>query len=435
MVGDEMSKKSKVAAAGRSTDLSSQFSLSQAKKLDSKDPLKKFRKEFHFPKTKSGKQYLYFCGNSLGLQPKLTKKYIDEELKEWAKFGVEGHFHAKRPWLPYHEFVIESLANLVGAKPIEVTAMNSLTVNLHLLFASFYKPTAQRSLIMIEENSFPSDEYAVQSQADLHGYDPKTTILRAPNSTQKVIEMIEQHGEKIAVVWLGHVNYLTGYAFDLKKIADAAHRKGCMFGVDLAHGIGNLKLNLHDDGVDFATWCSYKYLNSGPGGISGIFVHEKHGTDTTRSRLSGWWGHNKKTRFEMGPEFEAISGAEGFQLSNPPIFQLAALRASLDLFDKAKITRLREKSVQLTGFLEMGLKELIPDLQILTPANPNERGTQLCLRIPKAPKELVKKLLAKGVICDFRSPDIVRVAPVPMYNSFQDVFEFVHIFKKILESS
>lgn len=409
-----------------------EFSLKEAKKLDGKDPLKKFRSEFQFPKTKSGKDFLYFCGNSLGLQPKSTRKYIDEELKEWAKYGVEGHFHAKRPWLPYHEFVTESLARLVGAKTHEVVAMNSLTVNLHLLFSSFYRPTPDRHQILIEETTFPSDEYAVASQAELHGSDKKGSIIHTPVDTEKVLEIIKTQGHKISIVWLGHVNYLTGYAFDLKRIAEAAHKKGCLFGVDLAHGIGNLALNLHEDGVDFATWCSYKYLNSGPGGISGIFIHEKHGLNSQQPRLSGWWGHDKKTRFQMGPEFNPIPGAEGWQLSNPPIFQLAALRASLDVFDRAGIKRLREKSKLISTFLEMGISSEIPAIQLMTPKDPEQRGTQLSLRLSHAPKEMVGKLNKLGVICDFREPDIIRLAPCPLYTRYSDVFQVVQVLKKIL---
>lgn len=410
------------------------FTLAEARKLDQKDPLKKFRGEFIFPKLK-GKTCIYLCGNSLGLQPKGTRKYIDQELKDWAALGVEGHFHAKRPWLPYHEFVTASLAKLAGAKVHEVVAMNSATVNAHILLSAFYRPTKQRSKILIEQSAFPSDEYAAASQAELHGLDKFRTVLHAEPTTESVLETIEQHGSEIHTIWLGHVHYLSGYAFDLKLIAEAAHAKGCLLGVDLAHAMGNLALKLHDDGVDFATWCSYKYLNSGPGGISGIFVHERHGLNTSLPRLSGWWGHNKKTRFEMGPDFDPIPGAEGYQLSNPPIFQLAALRASLDLFDKAGIDRLRAKSVKLTGFLEQGLRERIPDLKIWTPSEPESRGAQLSLRLPFKPKSLVQDLIKKGVICDFREPDIVRVAPAPLYCTFQDAYRFVEILKTILEKA
>lgn len=410
------------------------FSLAEARKLDQKDPLKRFRKEFLFPEMRKGKPFIYLCGNSLGLQPKAARKYIDQELKDWAALGVEGHFHAKRPWLPYHEFVTASLAKLAGAKKHEVVAMNSATVNAHLLLSAFYRPSRERYKILIESSAFPSDDYAVASQVELHGYDKSRGVMRVEPTTESVLSAIERHGHEIHTVWLGHVHYLSGYAFDLKAIAAAAHAKGCLFGVDLAHAMGNLALTLHDDGVDFATWCSYKYLNSGPGGISGIFVHEKHGLDPKLPRLSGWWGHNKATRFEMGPTFDPIPGAEGFQLSNPPIFQLAALRASLDLFDKAGIMKLRAKSLKLTGFLEKGLRERIPDLTIWTPAEPKKRGAQLSLRLPHKPKSLVQTLIKKGVICDFREPDIVRVAPTPLYSSFQDVFHFVEILKDALGS-
>ncbi len=409
------------------------FSLKEAERLDRQDPLKGLRKEFLFPMFKKGQPYIYLCGNSLGLQPKGTRRYIDQELKDWAALGVEGHFHATRPWLPYHEFVTASLAKLVGGSKREVVAMNSATVNAHILLSAFYRPTADRHKILIERSAFPSDEYAVASQVELHGFDKKQSVLHAEPTNESVLEMIARHGSEIAVVWLGNVHYLSGYAFDLKAIAQAAHANGALFGVDLAHAIGNLHLSLHDDGVDFATWCSYKYLNSGPGGISGIFVHEKHGLDTRRPRLSGWWGHNKTTRFAMGPDFDPIPGAEGYQLSNPPIFQLAALRASLDLFDRAGIAKLRKKSVQLTGFLEAGLRQEIPALEIWTPSDPARRGCQLSLRLPRKPKNLVQNLLKKGVICDFREPNIVRVAPTPLYSSYKDVFRFVEILQSILE--
>lgn len=411
------------------------FNLQTAKKLDAKDPIKGFRKEFHFPKQKNGKPYLYFTGNSLGLQPKKTRQYIVEEIEAWAKWGVEGHFHARRPWLPYHEFVTNSLAKLVGAHADEVVAMNSLTTNLHLLFSAFYRPDSQRNLIMVEENAFSSDLYALGSQLEMHQWSATAHLLKVSCSTEAVLSELDRSGDRVAIVWLGQVNYQSGYAFDLAKIAKKAHEKGCLFGVDLAHGIGNLRLNLHDDGVDFATWCSYKYLNSGPGGISGIYVNRRHAQNPKQFRLAGWWGHDKASRFEMGPRFHPILGAEGFQLSNPPIFQLAALRASLDLFDRAKIDRLRKKSVLLTGFLELGLRDFVPEVEIVTPPWPELRGAQLSLRVRTSPSTLVRALNKLGVICDSREPDILRVAPAPLYNSFSDVFSFVQILRQCLQTA
>lgn len=408
------------------------WTLAEARALDAKDPLARLRREFRFPKTRAGREYLYFCGNSLGLQPKRTARYLREELDDWARHGVEGHVHATRPWLSYHEQVTASLARLVGAAPDEVVAMNTLSVNLHLLFCAFYRPALTRTKILIEASAFPSDEYAVASQLRFHGLDPATCLVKVPVSTEAVLDAIDRHGHSIAVVWLGHVHYLTGYAFDLATIVERAHAKGCLVGVDLAHGIGNVPLALHDHGVDFATWCSYKYLNAGPGGISGVFIHERHAKNAQQFRLAGWWGHDKASRFAMEPDFKPIPGAEGWQLSNPPIFQLAALRASLDLFDMAGMKKLRRKSERLTAFLERGLRRDLPDVRIATPSDPKRRGAQLSLQVPRAPKALPKALLKRGVICDFREPDVVRVAPVPMYTRFADVYRFVKILGDVI---
>lgn len=410
--------------------------------LDEKDPLRQFRGEFNFPKNSDGSDVLYFTGNSLGLQPKKTKEYVLEELEDWATMGVEGHWRARHPWLPYHEFCTEGLSRVVGGMPGEVVAMNSLTANIHFMFVSFYRPTKTRHKIVIEQNAFPSDQYAVASQARFHGLDPKTTVIElkprvgeATLRTEDILEVIERDGSSIALVFLGGVNYLTGQAFDMKSITAAAKKAGCVVGFDLAHAAGNLKLNLHDWGVDFAVWCNYKYLNSGPGAIGGCFVHESHAKETL-PRFEGWWGHDKESRFEMPHDFRPIGGAETWQVSNPPILQLAALRASLELFDAAGMDNLRKKSVSLTGYLEELLVANLPSgfCTILTPKNPEERGCQLSLRLKGRPKEIQKKLEESGVICDFREPDVIRVGPAPLYNSFHDVWRFANLLGKYVDA-
>ncbi|MGZ3698673.1 MAG: kynureninase, partial [Bdellovibrionota bacterium] len=358
-----------------------------ARAQDSRDPLKRFRGEFLIPKGRGGKPWIYLAGNSLGLQPKKVKAYIEQELKDWAKFGVEGHFLAKHPWLPYHEILTEQTARLVGAKSLEVVVMNTLTVNVHLMMVSFYRPTRERYKILVEGGAFPSDQYAVASQARFHGRDPREAVLElkprageATLRTEDILSTIEREGSSIALVLLGSVNYLTGQAFDVEAITRAAHAKGSVVGFDFAHGAGNLHLKLHEWGPDFAVWCGYKYLNSGPGSLSGCFVHERHAARPDLPRFSGWWGHDKSTRFQMGPEFKPIPGAEGWQLSNPPIFQMASLRASMELFDQAKIERLRAKSEKLTGYLEF-LLDRLPEgfCKIITPRDPAQRGAQLSL--------------------------------------------------------
>ena len=418
-------------------------SLEFAKQLDAQDSLRKYRFEFCFPRCGERTQALYFAGNSLGLAPVNARKYINEELDDWALFGVEGHFESRHPWLPYHELVTDMLARLVGALPEEVVAMNSLTVNLHLMLVTFYKPTKQRFKIAIESDTFPSDRYAVQSQARFHGFDAEEAILSItprPGEDllreEDILTFIEKRGQELSVLLLGDVNYLTGQAFNLAKIAAACHEQGCIFGVNLAHGAGNLELHLHDDAVDFAVWCSYKYLNSGPGGIAGCFIHNTHGQDLERQRFAGWWGHNKETRFKMGPDFDALPGAEGFQLSNPPIFQLAALRASLEYFDSIGMTNLRAKSEILTAYAEFVLLSIPVDhFSIITPSDVAQRGAQLSVRVKNSPQNLLKRLQAKGAICDFRQPDIIRVAPAPLYCSFEDVFEFGQILGGLVEGS
>lgn len=410
--------------------------------LDEKDELKKFRDEFLFPRTPTGEKYTYLCGNSLGLQPRKTQDYIQQELIDWARLGVEGHFEAKNPWLPYHEFVTQPLARLVGALPTEVVAMNGLTVNLHLLMVSFYRPTKQRYKIVIEGNAFPSDQYAVASQAQFHapqvGFDPAAAIIevfpRAGETqirTEDFIEVLEKNKNEIALVMIGGVNYLNGQLFDIPTLCKKTHEIGSVFGVDLAHAAGNVLLKLHDWNVDFAAWCSYKYLNSGPGGISGVFIHEKHAKNKTLPKFAGWWGHDKQTRFAMPSKFQPMETAEAWQLSNPPIFQLAALRASLELFDEATMGRLRDKSKRLTAFLAEQLQTLPAGfVDIFTPSHPDERGAQLSLKIKGGTREMVASLRKDGIICDFREPNIIRVAPAPLYNNFTDCAVFVERLKK-----
>lgn len=419
-----------------------------AGKTDEEDSLKNFREKFYIPKRELGEDVLYFTGNSLGLQPKTTKSYIEQELKDWATFGVEGHFHAKNPWLPYHEFVTEQLAKIVGAKKSEVVAMNSLTVNLHLLMVSFYRPTNERYKIMIESDAFPSDKYAVKSQIAFHagfgfqvsGFKSDALIELKPREnettlrTEDILKTIEENSDSLALVLLGGVNYYTGQKFDFATITKAGQKAGAIVGFDLAHAAGNVELKLHDWNADFAAWCSYKYLNAGPGGIAGIFVHERHHENENLPRFAGWWGHDKETRFLMDDEFIPIKSAEGWQLSNPPIFQLAALKASLDIFEEAGMKNLVEKSKKLTGYLEFLLDKIETDrIEIITPSDENQRGCQLSIRVKNADKNLFKAISEKGVIADWREPDVIRVAPVPLYNSFMDCWRFVGILKNCLE--
>lgn len=407
---------------------------------DAVDPLNKFREKFFIPRQSNGEEVLYFTGNSLGLQPKTAREYIEQELKDWETLGVEGHFHAKNPWMPYHEFLTEQMANVIGAKPLETVVMNSLTVNLHLLMVSFYRPTRERYKIVIEAGAFPSDQYAVQSQIKFHGFEAENALIELePREgenclrTEDIERTITENGDSIALILLGGVNYYTGQAFEMRRIAEIGHRVGAVVGFDLAHAAGNLELHLHDWSVDFAAWCSYKYLNAGPGGIAGIFVHERHAEAFDLPRFAGWWGHEKETRFLMKPEFKPMRGAEGWQLSNPPIFQLAALRASLDVFEAAGMKNLVEKSRKLTGYLEFLLGEIRDErISVITPSNPTERGCQLSIRVKNADKNLFRTISEKGVVADWREPDVIRVAPVPLYNSFTDVFKFAEILKNCL---
>lgn len=408
--------------------------------MDEVDPLKKYRDQFHLPMQKNGEPYIYLCGNSLGLQPKSTRAAIEQELLDWENYGVEGHFHAKNPWMPYHEFLTNAMANVVGAKPIEVVVMNTLSVNLHLMMVSFYRPTAKRSKILIEFDAFPSDKYAVESQIKFHGFDSKESLieLKARDGEEcirmeDIEKVIEEEGDEIALIMIGNTNYYTGQFFDMKHIAKLGHAKGCIVGFDCAHGAGNVELNLHDSGVDFAVWCSYKYLNSGPGSLGGCFVHERHAYNKNLPRFAGWWGHNKETRFGMRDGFDPIPGVEAWQLSNPPILSMAAIKASLEVFEEAGMNNLRTKAVKLTGYLEYLIDELKDDrIKIITPRDTSQRGCQLSIQVRSADKTLFDKITKAGVIADWREPDVIRVAPIPLYNSFGDVWRFVEVLDKAL---
>ncbi|WP_439151464.1 kynureninase [Winogradskyella sp.] len=414
--------------------------LEYAKKQDTLDELASYRQQFHIPKDKNGNELIYLCGNSLGLQPKSTKVYINQELEDWANLGVEGHTEAKNPWLGYHEFLTESSAKLVGAKPIEVVTMNSLTANLHFMMASFYQPTKTRYKILIESDAFPSDKYAVESQLRHHGYDDKEGLLLwSPRENEELLRyedlenLLEAHGNEIALIMIGGVNYYTGQFFDLKHTAELGHSYGCMVGFDCAHGAGNVNLDLHNSGADFAVWCTYKYLNSGPGSLSGCFVHERHAYNKDLNRFTGWWSHNKATRFNMRHEFDALPGAEGWQLSNPPILSMAAIKASLDMFNEVGFDKLLKKSKRLTSYFEFLLKDLGEGvIRIITPSDPEERGCQLSIQVLNADKSLHQKLTEAGVISDWRDPDVIRCAPVPLYNSYKDVYLMVKKMKAIL---
>ena len=414
--------------------------LEYALNRDQKDALRPYREAFHIPRDNKGNDWLYFTGNSLGLQPKTTKAVVEQELKDWANLGVEGHFQAKNPWMPYHEYLTESMAKIMGAKPIEVVVMNTLTANLHFLMASFYNPTKKRPKILIESDAFPSDRYAVQTQLEFHGYDPKECLIEwSPRAGKTLLHiedlesLLEKQGAEIALILIGGVNYYTGQYLDLKKIAKLGHAKGCKVGIDLAHGAGNIQPDLHASGVDFAAWCTYKYLNSGPGSLGGVFVHQRYAHDKNLKRFAGWWSQNKTSRFDMRQALDITPGAEGWQLSNPPILSMAAIKASLDLFNEVGMEALREKSIQLTGYLEYLINELnSPDIEIITPKDPNQRGCQLSIRVKNTDKTLHKKLTEKHVITDWRKPDVIRCAPVPFYNSFEDVYLMVEILKTLL---
>ena len=411
-----------------------------AREMDATDPLRNYRERFHIPKGSNGQDCVYLCGHSLGLQPTTARCYVEQELEDWSALGVEAHFRGKNPWMPYHRLLTEQTSRLMGAKPMEVVVMNSLTVNLHLMMVSFYRPTSRRHKILIEESAFPSDQYAVKSQIRYHGFNPADSLIELkPREGERVLrkedilELIEREGDLIALIMLGGVNYSSGQFFDLGSITKAGHVKGCVVGFDLAHAAGNLPLKLHEWDVDFAVWCSYKYLNGGPGCIAGCFVHERHAHNADLPRFSGWWGHDQQTRFQMGPEFRPMLGAEGWQLSNPPILSLAALRASMEIFDEVGMPAVREKSLLLTGYLEFLLQQQQSErFSIITPPEPERRGAQLSIRVPNGGRTVCQRLTEEGVLCDWREPDILRVAPVPLYNTFQDVQAFVEKFAAAL---
>jgi kynureninase len=420
-----------------------QNSLAYARKMDELDELRDYRSRYHMPVQDNGQPYTYLCGNSLGLQPKTTAGYLQQELEDWKNLGVEGHFHAKNPWMPYHEFLTETMAKVVGAKPNEVVVMNTLTVNLHLMMVSFYRPVGNRNKIIIEADAFPSDKYAVESQIRFHGLSPEDCLieLKARDGEvclrqEDVLEVIDSQGEDVALILLGNTNYYTGQFFDMKTISAHGHAKGCMVGFDCAHGAGNVPLNLHDSGCDFAVWCNYKYLNSGPGGMGGAFIHERHSDSEDIPRLEGWWGHNKETRFKMRDAFDPTPGAEAWQLSNPPILAMVAVWSALKIFDEVGMARLRKKAISLTGYLEYLFNTLGADVvYIVTPDDPEQRGSQLSIQVRNADKQLFNKITEEGVIADWREPDVIRVAPVPMYNSYEDVYNFDAILKSAIAAN
>lgn len=421
-----------------------QFSADEdfAKELDVQDPLRSFRERFHLPSGKNGKPLIYFAGNSLGLMPKSAKEIVEQELHDWATLGVAAHLEGKTPWYSYHETLRDPAARLVGAKTNEVICMNSLTVNLHLMMATFYRPTKSRFKILMEDPAFPSDTYAIKTQIVHHGLNPKDALMLASPrkgeltaQTEDVLDLINKHAKELAVVLIGGVNFFTGQLFDIPTITAAAQKHGITVGVDLAHAIGNVPLSLHDWNVDFAVWCSYKYLNAGPGAVAGAFVHERHATNTDLPRLAGWFGNDPNTRFRMQlePEFIPVPSADGWQVSNPPILAMAPLRASLAIFDEAGgMKSLREKSIRLTNYLQFLLEsgldgQVKKALTIITPRKENERGCQLSILVHEHGKEVFGKLEAAGVTCDFREPNVIRVAPTPLYNTFHEVWRFTHI--------
>ena len=415
-----------------------------AHQLDTEDPLHGFREKFHLPLGKNGKPLIYFAGNSLGLMPKSARQVIDQELDDWAKLGVDAHLEGKTAWYSYHETLREPTARLIGAKPVEVICMNSLTVNLHLMMATFYRPTKSRFKILMEDPAFPSDTYAIKTQIVHHGFDPEETLVLArPRKGEFAVRQedieaaLEMHADQLAVVIIGGVNFFTGQLFDIPKITAAAQKRGVTVGIDLAHGIGNVPLALNDWNVDFAVWCSYKYLNAGPGAVAGAFLHERHATNIELPRLAGWFGNDPNTRFRLHlePEFIPVPSANGWQISNPPILSMAPLRASLAIFDQAGgMEPLRAKSIKLTGYLQF-LLEQAPDkgqsgsdrYSVITPRQAESRGCQLSILVREHPKELFNKLEAAGVKCDFREPNVIRAAPTPLYNTFHEVWRFSRI--------
>lgn len=414
--------------------------LAFAKEYDHNESLKNYRKRFIFPQH-DGHDVIYFTGNSLGLQPTTTQRYIQQELNDWGKFGVEGHFLAQNPWLSYHEFLTEKMAKIVGALPQETVMMNQLTVNLHLLMVSFYRPTSERFKILCEAKAFPSDQYALQSQLKFHGFKVQDALIEIEPREgeyhiheEDILAAIEKNKDSLALIMIGGVNYFSGQVFDMKRITEAGHKAGAIVGFDLAHAAGNIKLELHNWNVDFASWCSYKYLNSGPGSVAGVFVHEKHLSNTDLPLFAGWWGHDKKTRFLMDKTFVPMQTAERWQLSNAPIFSMAACRASLDIFDEVGMDALVEKSKQLTAYLEFIIEDINTKknncLEIITPKE--NRGCQISIVANGYGKDLYNKLIENGVIPDWREPNVIRCAAVPLYNSFEDIYRFGEILEKLL---
>ena len=412
-----------------------------ALEADKMDSLSKFRDKFLIPPNKEGKESIYFVGNSLGLQPRQTRQFIDQELEDWHKFGVEGFFQGKNRWVSYHKRLSAFMSEIVGANEPEVIVMNTLTVNLHLMMVSFYTPDSERYKVLMESDAFPSDKYAVESQIRLHGYDPDQAIIEIkPREGEFLIreedlmEVIDREGEAIDLILLGNPNYYTGQVFDMKEIASAAHKKGSKVGFDCAHGAGNIPLNLHDSDIDFAVWCNYKYLNSGPGSIGSAFVHEKHHQKTSLNRLNGWWGHKESTRFNMRGLFEGTGTAEDWQLSTPPVLSMAAILSSLHIFHEAGMDNLREKSIRLTGYLEFLINNVnIDGVKIISPLNPAKRGAQLSFFFESQNgKKVFDALADRGVVADWREPNVIRIAPVPLYNSYSEVFEFVRIFSEVM---
>lgn len=421
-------------------------SEARARALDEQDPLRAQRANFAFPealRSPDGQDCAYFAGNSLGLMPKRAHEAVQTELEDWARLAVEGHFEARHPWAPAHEELREPLARLVGGKPHEVVAMNSLTVNLHLLMASFYRPTKNKWKILMEDRAFGSDAHAARSQAQWHGFDPDDAIVwvRQENSsdllgTEAFVRTLEEHGDEIAFALIGAVNYQTGEVFHVEHLTRALHERGVPVCWDLAHAAGNVELRLHDWGIDCAAWCSYKYLNSGPGGVAGAFIHEKHAHKWDGPRLEGWWGTDPASRFAMSPDFVPAPGADAWQLSNPPILALAPLRASLAVFDGVDMSALRAKSVRLTGYLEGLLDAVLGErVSIVTPRDPERRGAQLSVRVPGSPKELTRALRRRGVVCDAREPDVIRLAPAPLYTSFHDCWRAVGALETCLPAA
>ncbi len=411
-----------------------------AQQLDQQDQLRSYRDQFLFPKV-NGKQVIYFTGNSLGLQPKNAQQYVNEVMKDWSELAVEGHFYADKPWWDYHERLAKPLAKIVGAKPTEITVMNTLTVNLHLLMVSFYRPQGKRYKIICEEKAFPSDQYMLQSQVRFHGYDPDDAIVEIKKRagehnfrTEDILATINEVGDECALILIGGVNYYTGQVFDMKTITKAGHDIGAFVGWDLAHGAGNIKLELHDWDVDFAAWCSYKYMNSGPGNASGCFVHERFHNKKDIPRFEGWWGTSKETRFLMKPEFEPMSTADAWQLSNAPILAMAPYLASLAIFDEVGMDALIKKRDLIVSYLEFVLKEIDHQVEstfeIITPSNPEERGTQLSVFLHGEGKKLFDYLMKNGVITDWREPNVIRLAPAPLYCSFEDMYEFGQVLKQ-----